>query len=54
MVEPLADQDDVFRAFFRHASSKSVDAFALELFFQGVFEIFLAQRVQAVTCDAGQ
>ena len=54
MVESLADQHHILRALFRHAGPQALDALRLQLLFQDVFEIFLAQRIQAVARNPGQ
>ena len=54
MVQALADQHDILRALFRDAGPQALDAFRLQLLFQDVFEIFLAQQIQAVARNPGQ
>ena len=54
MVEALAHQHHILRALFRHAGPQALNAFRLQLLLQDVFEIFLAQRIQAVARNPGQ
>ena len=54
VIEALAHQHYVLRSLFRHAFSQPLHALRLQLLFQDVFEIFLAQQIQAVARDPGQ
>src|SRR5579862_3336049 len=48
VVEALADEHYVLRALFRHTGAQTLYPFRLQLLLKDVFEIFLAQRIQAV------
>jgi hypothetical protein len=48
VVEALAHQNHIPSAFFRNAGSQALDTLLLQLFFQDVFEILFAQRIQPV------